>query len=143
MKIGEDGASQKVRVMPGRAASAIQVVLGTAFLIFGAVFVFSQAANAGSSEPELKILLILFGIIWIIACGAIAGYGVYCLAKRKPAALCTIEFETVQPTSEANGETGPADFDARLRKLESLKKEGLITDDEFNRKRAEIMAAKW
>ena len=141
MKIGEDGTSQKIRVMPGKAGSVIQIIMGSVFLIFGAVFVFPQAADA--SEPDLKILLILFGIIWVIACGAIAGYGVYCLTNRKPASLCTIEFETVQPTPEGNAEAGSADFDARLRKLESLKKEGLITDDEFNRKRAEIMAAKW
>lgn len=143
MKRGESVQSQKVSVMPSRAASVMQAVLGFAFLIFGAVFVFSQAVNVSSSEPELKLLLTLFGIIWIIACGAIAGYGVYCLSKRKPAALFTLEFEHDQLTSEVNGESNSADFDARLRKLESLKKEGLISADEYNRKRTELMMEKW
>ena len=35
------------------------------------------------------------------------------------------------------------DFDAGLRKLAKLKKDGLITDKEYEQKRAEIMRPKW
>ena len=35
------------------------------------------------------------------------------------------------------------DFDSKLRKLEGLRKDGLITEAEFARKRAEIMDGKW
>jgi len=35
------------------------------------------------------------------------------------------------------------DFDEKLRKLDKLKKEGLINEAEFNKKRAEILDQKW
>jgi hypothetical protein len=40
---------------------------------------------------------------------------------------------------------GPAraDFDMRLRKIAKLKDDGLISDEEFRRKRAEIMQERW
>jgi hypothetical protein len=137
----KDGTSQKMSILPSKAASLIQVVLGFGFLVFGAVLIFPRAADV--SESELGLLLTIFGVIWVIACGAIIGYGVYCLSKRKPVGLYTIEVETVDPTSGERGSVASADFDSRLRKLESLKREGLITDDEYNRKRAEIMTTKW
>jgi hypothetical protein len=130
-----------MNVIPNKASSVIQVVLGFAFLIFGAALVFPRAGEV--SEPELGLLLMLFGVIWVIACVAVVGHGVYYLSKRNPAGLYSIEVETVRPVSEERGDVISADFDARLRKLESLKKEGLITDDEYKRKRAEIMTEKW
>jgi hypothetical protein len=36
-----------------------------------------------------------------------------------------------------------SDFAARLRDLEELKKDGLLSDEEYGRKRAEIMQGKW
>jgi hypothetical protein len=38
---------------------------------------------------------------------------------------------------------GSEDFESRLRKLESLKKDGLITDEEYQQKQGEIMKEKW
>lgn len=35
------------------------------------------------------------------------------------------------------------DFDERLRKLEKLKEEGIITEDEYKEKRQEIMSDTW
>jgi hypothetical protein len=37
----------------------------------------------------------------------------------------------------------PADFETKLRKLESLKKDSLITEEEYKVKRKEIMNEKW
>ena len=44
------------------------------------------------------------------------------------------------PTSAAGTGT---DFDARLRKLEGLRKDGLVNDEEYRAKRAEILGEKW
>ena len=37
----------------------------------------------------------------------------------------------------------PMDFDERLRKLEDLLNDGLITDEEYEKKRKEIMKTRW
>ena len=47
--------------------------------------------------------------------------------------------------AEVSGAAGvtESDFAARLRDLEDLKKEGLLSEEEYQRKRAEIMDEKW
>jgi Short C-terminal domain len=35
------------------------------------------------------------------------------------------------------------DFDGRLRRLAKLKEDGMVTEEEFERKRAEILREKW
>jgi len=40
-------------------------------------------------------------------------------------------------------ETHPINFDERLRKLELLKKENMISEEEYNTKRQQIMEDKW
>jgi len=44
---------------------------------------------------------------------------------------------------QSERETATEDFETKLRKLESLKKDGLITDEEYIQKRKEIMDEKW
>jgi cytochrome c-type biogenesis protein CcmH/NrfG len=41
------------------------------------------------------------------------------------------------------GQMGKEDFADKLQKLDKLKKEGLISEAEFNKKRAEILDQKW
>ncbi len=40
-------------------------------------------------------------------------------------------------------DTHPVNFDERLRKLSQLKEEGLVSDEEYETKRREIMEEKW
>lgn len=129
--------NQQLRVIPGRAASLIQVVLGIVFLLFGIVFLYFRVAEV--TEPELRLLILLFGVLWIAVCGSISGYGIYSLKKRN-APLFTIESET---DAGSCGDHDTPDFDTRLKKLESLKKEGIISEKEYRQKRAEIMEEKW
>lgn len=51
------------------------------------------------------------------------------------------EIEIAETTSaDRDAENG---FAAKLRDLDALKKDGLITDDEYRKKRAQIMKEKW
>jgi len=50
--------------------------------------------------------------------------------------------EVVEIVSEKS-EPETENFESRLRKLESLKKDGLITEEEYQQKRGEIMKEKW
>jgi hypothetical protein len=58
--------------------------------------------------------------------------------KRKLPATTT---DVIEIQSER--ETGTEDFETKLRKLEALKKDGLITDVEYKQKYKEIMDEKW
>jgi hypothetical protein len=37
----------------------------------------------------------------------------------------------------------PGDFDAKLRKLAKLREDGLLSGEEYERKRAEVMRQRW
>ncbi len=45
--------------------------------------------------------------------------------------------------AEAGGDDPPFDFSSRLRDLERLRAEGLISDEEHRRKRSEILEKRW
>ena len=106
-----------------------QIILGVLFLPFGLLFVFI-------SEGEARSFVAIFTVIWAAACIAIIVMAVKALRLVKKG---KIEIAEIDVTS---GET-EGDFAVRLRDLEGLRKDGLISDGEYQRKRAEIMQEKW
>ncbi|MEK6698481.1 MAG: SHOCT domain-containing protein [Nitrospirota bacterium] len=135
--------SKKLSVKPGeitRSASTAAIVVAAGFLVFGLVLVtvgFRESAN----EPALRLLLLLFGVIWAAACIGIIVFNAR-LLNRKGSAGSQSLFE-IETGGDGRAGEGAGDFDSRLRKLEGLRKEGLITEDEYRRKRGEIMGQKW
>ncbi len=123
--------TQKINVRPNRPSLVMGLVVTSAFLIFGIVFMIVLA-------KERSWVGVGFIAFWILIILVLIGYLVYMLATRRTVA--DIETETDAPPSA--GETAP-DFDAKLRKLEALKKDGLLTDEEYQAKRAEIMKKEW
>jgi hypothetical protein len=85
-------------------------------LPFGLVFLF---ISEGVARPYVAI----FSLIWAVACIAIIVAGVKALRLAK---LGKMEIAEITAT---NGEI-ESDFAARLRDLEALKKDGLISDNE-------------
>jgi hypothetical protein len=106
-----------------------QIILGALFLPFGMVFVIV-------SEGEARPFIALFSVVWAAGCIAIIVTAVKALRLVKKG---KIEIAEIGVTS---GET-EGDFAVRLRGLEAVKKDGLISDGEYQRKRAEIMQEKW
>jgi hypothetical protein len=88
--------------------------------------------DAGGGVKTLRIVFaIVWFTFWIVA---VLHNAMTLWARPRPA--------TTEVPPPAGGEV-PADFEARLRKLEALKKDGLLSEDEYRKKRKEIMREKW
>lgn len=121
--------SQKIYVRPGKVASVIGIVVGCFILLFGIVFFSILVA-------EEEIIGQIFMIFWMLIMITIIGYYVYNLKSQKASSAAMAEFELDMPAGVSSGEE-------KLRSLERLKKEQLITDEEYQQKRKEMMQEKW
>ncbi len=78
--------------------------------------------------------LLFVGILVALVC-----FAAYSLVAGRGSTGYEVELED----DETGGGPRRGDFDTKLRKLAKLHEDGLVTDEEFERKRAEIMAEKW
>ena len=122
----------KMRVRPTRAVTIMGLVVAVAMVFFG-IFFLTMVMKDSGGEPGPAIG---FMILWFLVLGVIIAYGIYNLTSRK--GVVEIDVEPKTPDAKA-----VPDFDERLRKLEALKKDGLVTEDEYRVKRNEIMSEKW
>jgi hypothetical protein len=122
-----------VRVAPSRGAAIALVVVGVLFLGFGVVVL----SLGDTDDREVLLARWLFALIWTAACLGMAGYGLSVLLRRRPPAVMSVSIE------DTSNEGEPSDFDSRLRRLTALRKDGLITQEEYDQKRAEIMGERW
>jgi len=123
---------QKVYVnppAPTRTMLKAQMVVVSLFLPLGPVFVFV-------AEGEARPFVALFALIWVVGCISILLYS----AKT----LKLIRAGKIEIAELSNGDQ-PQDsaFAQRLRDLEALKKEGLVSDAEYQKKREQILQDKW
>ncbi|MGE5559125.1 MAG: SHOCT domain-containing protein [Bacillota bacterium] len=124
--------SQKIYVKPpqqSRGSVIALIVLTALFLPWGIMFSFI-------AEGEARPFAIGFALIWVTVCVALIVHAVNVLRLTKAGKIEVAEMEGA--AGEASG-----CFAARLRALEALKNDGLISDDEYRRKRIEIMQKKW
>ena len=106
----------RIGVKPGRAASIVGMVVGSLFVLLGiAVIVPTFGA---------------FGLLWTAVAGAIALFYAYNFFSSR--GVSTYEVNVESPDSVD-------DLDASLRKLARLKDDGLLSDQEYEQKRAEVM----
>ena len=123
----------KIIVRPPRASAIVMIVMGILFLAYGITLV-------GLAEGDARPPVLIFGILWAAVCIGIIVYGLCILSRRKTPAVAIIDVESAP---EGENRTEGTDFEAKLRKLERLRKERLISEEEYRRKRTEIMAEKW
>ncbi len=126
------GQIRQIQVRPGKAGSIILIVMGSIFFVFGTFL--TSIGLSDSSDSTFQTLIWLFRVIWWAVCLAMIIYGLLMLIRKKPPSMMEMDLEYT-------GTEG--DFETRLRKLESLRKENLITSQEYDKKRAEIMGEKW
>ncbi|WP_433943043.1 SHOCT domain-containing protein [Paenibacillus sp. SN-8-1] len=82
-----------------------------------------------------------FGIVWtLIAVGITIGHAFNFFGKR---GVSTWEIEVDDKDLSIPRKSLANDIETRLRRLERLKEEVLISDDEYRQKRKEIMNEKW
>lgn len=117
----DNNGNKKYRVTkrPGKASGAMSAVVGGIFVLIG-IFVAIPTFGA-------------FGILWTLMAAAMCVYGI-CSAfgKHYVGSEITIESD-VQNTQ-------PDDAGSRLEKLQQLYDSGLISQDEYEAKRKEIIA---
>lgn len=121
--------SPKAYVRPGKMGSVIGIIAGCAMLLFGIVF-FSLLRDDGSSIGQI------FMVFWMLILIIIIAYNVYNLKSQKASSVAMEEIELDLSDS------GSA-MEEKLRSLERLKKEQLITEEEYLQKRKEFMQQKW
>ena len=123
---------QKVYVKPPaptRTMLKAQMVVVSLFLPLGPVFVFV-------AEGEARLFVALFALIWVVGCISILLYSAKTLKLIRAGKIEIAELgDGDQPQDSA--------FAQRLRDLEALKKEGLVSDAEYQKKREQILQDKW
>lgn len=124
---------QRAFIKPTKANLVVGIIVTAFFAVFGIVF-FAVLASEGSA------IGMGFMVFWILMVFVMGGSFVYSLVKyNKNEEMITAE---VIDLAEVDSKTAIS-FDEKLRKLEQLKKEGLISEKEFSIKRNEIMNQKW
>lgn len=121
-------AEKKITLKPSgdmRKALLAQTVLSVLFLPAG-VFL------AWVAEGEAKPFALFFAIVWTAGCCF--------LFFRGRSAMKALREGTFALELSLDGDNSPA---SRLRELESLRIDRLISDEEYEKKRAEIMEEKW
>lgn len=121
--------SQKIRVRPTKPVTVMALVAAAAMGVFGLFFM-------GLLIREGAGIGVGFMVLWFVVLGVIIVYYVYNLKSKT--GVIEIDTETGTPGTE----TG-ADFETRIRKLERLRKDGLLTDEEYRTKKSEILSEKW
>lgn len=138
----------KTGAKPAKPVLVMGLVVAVAMLIFGVFFFNAVLRDSGGESGPASAFMAL----WFLVLGVIIVYFVYYLRTRK--SVVEIETETGAPAPASGAAAAPTgaptvaggtgtDFDARLRKLEGLRKDGLVTDEEYRAKRAEILGEKW
>lgn len=120
---------QKISVRPNPASLVTGLITTGAFLVFGVVFLIVLA-------KERSWIGVGFLVFWIFCVLLMGGYLLHMLRSRR--GVVEIEVEPAPPAADQS-----PDFAGRLRELESLRKDGLVTEDEYRTKRAEILGGKW
>ena len=121
---------RRVTYRPGKAQGTLSVAVGVIFVILGLVMVIPTFGP--------------FGILWtLIAVGITAANGYQVFGKKYSGPEIHIEEETPVPRSELDHDHIPStalDPKERLEQLQTLMDAGLITRQEYEQKRREILA---
>ena len=131
---------RKAHVTPGNlivTQARIGIGIGVLFLLFGLTLAVVVAMEASASELGLLIAQIAFFILWIAGCIAIiVSYIRILRGRHSPEQNALLDVHV-----EDSGTTG--DFETRLRQLEHLRRDDLISEAEYQDKRTQILQERW
>ena len=121
-------ARKRVTYRPSKSGSAFGGIVGIIFVCIGLFVVIPASSMAGG-------FAMIFGILWTAIAAGITVMNFYqAFGKKYVGPEIHIEEEEARPAASA----GP-DAKKRLEQLEELKKAGLVTEEEYHNKRAEIL----
>ena len=112
------------RYRPNKVQSAVGIAAGGLFILLGLFFVIPTFG--------------FFGIIWTLFAVGITASNAYAAFSGKGYGSLEME-EQDGPGESSSG----LDFEEKLQKLQRLSEQRLITREEYEQKRAEILAEKW
>lgn len=115
------------RIYYGKTHSIIGMIMGIVFIFIG-IFEVIPLSAIGNNNGSLA-----FGVFWTLTAVAITFVFGWNAFSNKKIPIMGLEFES--------GDN--EDFDSKIRKLAKLNEDGLITAEEFEKKRAELMKEKW
>ncbi|MBN2199815.1 MAG: SHOCT domain-containing protein [Candidatus Aminicenantes bacterium] len=127
-------------VRPSPLTSILGIVVGVVGLIFGIAFVSSTSGDSEAQGPINIFFLIWFGVCIGGIIYSLVNLSSYSKSERRKIPATSMDVVTM-----ITDDPGPEnlDFEAKLRKLEALKRDHLISEDEYDRKRSEILEDKW
>lgn len=138
--------TRKVHVAPGgltQVQAKAGIVIAVLFLFFGLTFGAVVWYDMPRSEVALKLLTGAFFLIWVVACVAIILFNAKWLAASRRSQPDTLLDLQIEASGDGPDHDNMLDFEQRLRKLEVLKRDGLVSDAEYAHKRREILRQKW
>jgi len=121
--------NQRYNVRPGKGQSMFGFIAGIIFVLLGFTVVLPTFGT--------------FGIVWVIfTIGITVMHGLNAFTQKGVAT------HRVDVTTEANTSTEAIKqsndrFDEKLRKLHQLKQEGILTDEEYEEKKKQMLNEKW
>lgn len=122
---------RRYRMRPSKGGAAVSMAIGIAFTLIGVFVLIPSTFRAGP--------LVLFGLLWtgLALYGAISN-ALYLFGKRDFPGMNTMEV-----VSDEEGAPSPAGVsesgEERLKKLQSLYDQRLISSEEYEEKRKEIL----
>lgn len=122
---------RKTKVHVSREQSKIAFFVSIGMLLFGVGFLF-QVIQSGVF-PGIFFMILWFGVGISIA---VTHYR-NAFSEKRPPIYEIVEEQTPAEIVEKS------DFDTKLRKLEQLYRDRLISEEEYQRKRKEILEQKW
>lgn len=130
----------KIGVKPSKPASLGSLVVTCFMLVCGIAF-FALIANVlreNEAPFGMAVFFYLFMVAWIVTALVMLVY--HAINLKRARGLSMIDIETEPASQQSAGEADPMQ---RLRSLDALKRDGLISEEESALKRREIMKEKW
>ena len=106
--------SYRMGIRPSKPAAAVGLAAGVVFLLLGVAVVIPVFGT--------------FGVFWTAIAGIIVVFYAYNLFSQRGVSAYEVDVDA------------PEDD---LRKLAQLRQDGLLSEEEYQRKRAELMARRW
>jgi len=110
-------------IRPTKAASLVALVIGAVFVFIGVTVAIPETGR--------------FGAMWTVVVAIITLCHAYNLYSKRGLNSYLIEVDAQQDPNP------PSEFDRKLRELNQLKDDGLISDAEFDTKRAALLGERW
>ena len=122
---------RRMYMRPSKGTSAMSFAMGIVFTIIGVTFVIPTTLRAGPA--------VLFGLVWTgFAVYITVSHGMYLFGKKKSPGPMGVEIYA-EDEPEEDAQENPGSVEERMRQLRELYDQRLITQEEYEEKRKELL----